>query len=397
VALFVFLAATVRADDDDILTRARALATSQQRGKALAMLEDYLTQHPGDTDARLLYGLVLSWEGQYDHARLALQNVLEAHPTYADAVLALTNVELWSGNPDQAEQVTRRFLEAEPNHLEVMKARARVLDKLKRVREAIGLLNSVLQQDPHNSEAADLRRAMKDEDRSWMSGATYNFIGYSDHSSSWQEESFNLRRGVYAGSLGFRFSRAQRWGESGTLSEVDWYPSLGRGTYAYVNAGYSPEHTLYPTYRGAVEIFRNLGRGFESSAGVNRLIFSTAHVTFFTGSLGRYHKSWYGSVRTYVTPGGDGTSFSVHFLGRRYFGDSQRYIGCRYGYGTSPFGVRSTNEIGILNSHSSNCEVNWTLANRVYFSVNSGVGREDRIERVGVFTYQYGLTFYFRF
>ena len=46
-----------------------ALATNGHRPEALQALEDYLHGSPHDPDARVLYGLVLSWEGRYDDAR----------------------------------------------------------------------------------------------------------------------------------------------------------------------------------------------------------------------------------------------------------------------------------------------------------------------------------------
>ena len=47
---------------------------------ALHILEERLAAAPRDVDARLLYGLVLSWEGRYDDARPVLQQVLSQAP-----------------------------------------------------------------------------------------------------------------------------------------------------------------------------------------------------------------------------------------------------------------------------------------------------------------------------
>ena len=85
------------AGQDDILTKARAAATSGRREEALRMLETHLGEVPRDVDARLLYGLVLSWEGRYDEARPVLQQVLTQAPAYTDARVALMNVEYLVG------------------------------------------------------------------------------------------------------------------------------------------------------------------------------------------------------------------------------------------------------------------------------------------------------------
>ncbi len=93
----LFTAPLRAAGQDDILTKARAAATSGRRAEALSMLETHLAEAPRDVDARLLYGLVLSWEGRYDEARPVLQQVLTQAPGYTDARVALMNVEYLVG------------------------------------------------------------------------------------------------------------------------------------------------------------------------------------------------------------------------------------------------------------------------------------------------------------
>src|SRR5687767_10015195 len=94
VALMV-LPAMARAQGD-VIALARTAAMEGRRVAALTMLEQHLAQSPADVDARLVYGLVLSWEGRYDDARRELQRVLAEAPGYADARSALANVDLWS-------------------------------------------------------------------------------------------------------------------------------------------------------------------------------------------------------------------------------------------------------------------------------------------------------------
>src|SRR5690242_1483408 len=74
--LFISFAAVLSATSepgDDLLSRARELAANHMRPEAIAMLEDYLREHPSDVDARVLCGLILSWEGRYNDAREQLR------------------------------------------------------------------------------------------------------------------------------------------------------------------------------------------------------------------------------------------------------------------------------------------------------------------------------------
>jgi hypothetical protein len=65
VTLLLILATVVCASAEDALSQARNAPT---RAEGLAILEKHLTDSPRDVDARLLYGLMLSWEARYGEA-----------------------------------------------------------------------------------------------------------------------------------------------------------------------------------------------------------------------------------------------------------------------------------------------------------------------------------------
>ena len=67
---------------ENILTRGRALFGQDQPQKALSLLNDYLRDNPGDSDARVLLGLICSWDKRYDEGRRAFAEVLRADPDY---------------------------------------------------------------------------------------------------------------------------------------------------------------------------------------------------------------------------------------------------------------------------------------------------------------------------
>jgi len=66
------------------------------------------------------------------------------------------------------------------------------------------------------------------------------------------------------------------------------------------------------------------------------LFFSSSDVTIYTATLGKYIGNYWISLRSFVTPGSDGTSASGFLQMRRYFSDPENYIGLRLGYGVSP-------------------------------------------------------------
>ena len=101
--LLVFATGAGVAAAQDVVSQAR---NAQTRAEGLAILEKHLSESPRDVDVRLVYGLMLSWEGRYDDARRELRRVLEQTPTYTDARVGLMNVEWWSNHlPAAREQV----------------------------------------------------------------------------------------------------------------------------------------------------------------------------------------------------------------------------------------------------------------------------------------------------
>src|SRR5439155_341590 len=137
----------------DPLVNARQLATTGRRSEALAQLSERLQSHPTDSDARIFYGIVLSWDGKYDEARAQLKQVLASSPQNSDALGALINVELWSGHPEEAEAAIQRALPADPINVRLLLTRVRTLKALNRTSDALWLVKDVLMLEPANEEA----------------------------------------------------------------------------------------------------------------------------------------------------------------------------------------------------------------------------------------------------
>ena len=382
---------------EDALKRAHDLAFHKQRTEALTLLEDYLRQTPGDTDARTFYGIVLSWEGRYDQARHELETVLERYPDHADALPALINVELWSNHPDKAEELARRALAKRPDDIALLMSQARALDNLERPNDALDVLHKLLDVDPNQPEARSLRDDLREGSRRWEGSVVQSYDWFDDGRPGWLESQVSLKyRMAGAGTVIARFSHASRFGLDSSLVEIDAYPRLRKGLYAYLNVGWSPDKKLYPGNRFGAELFQSLPHGMEVSGGLRSLGFSS-RVNVYTGSVSKYHGRWLLTARTYLTPDSTGDSYSLQFQGRRYFGDDTSYFGLRYGTGAAPTETGSLNEIEVLRSHVMGGELNWRLSRRWMLNFLGSHSLEDRIDQSRLGHNSASLTAYFRF
>jgi YaiO family outer membrane protein len=382
---------------EDALKRARELAFNQQRTEAMALLEGYLQQSPTDTDARTFYGIVLSWEGRYDQARKELETVLEQYPGHGDALPALINVELWSNHFGRAEELARRALAQRPNDTGLLMSQARALENLDRPNDALDVLGKLLELDPNQPQARGLRDELRDGQRRWEGSLTQSYDWFDDGRSGWLESQVSLKYlAPSVGSVIARFSEANRYGMNSSLVELDAYPRIRKGLYAYLNVGWSPDKRLYPGNRFGAELFQSLPYGMEVSGGLRSLGFSS-RVNVYTASVSKYQGHWLMTARTYLTPDSTGDSYSLQFQARRYFGDDTSYFAARYGTGGAPIISGSVNEIEVLRSHSMGGELNWRLARRWTLNFMGSHSLEDRVYQSRLGHNSTTIAAYFRF
>jgi YaiO family outer membrane protein len=346
VLAFVALVSMRVAAQDDVLAKARQAATSGHRADALHILEERLAAAPRDVDARLLYGLVLSWEGRYDDARPVLQQVLAQAPGYSDARVALMNVEYWSGRSSEARELADAILVTDPGN-----AQARV------VRERLTL-------------------------RPWEAGASYAVDSFDDGTGSWHEAAISLTRKTRVGSLILRGSRAERFDEEDQLGEVDFYPRFRPGTYAYISAGVTPDPVLYPRYRLAFDLYQSLGRGFELSGGARYLDFENP-ATIYAATLSKYIGNWMLTGKLYHVPGsGDLDSTSGHGGFRRYFGsDGTSFVGAAYSHGFNVEEVRNLVDFAAVHADTIRGEFDRKLNAPLRVYGSASVSRQERAAR----------------
>lgn len=308
VLLFVFLLMSGPAfAQGNAIERARQLAVSGQRRQALEILEQRVAADPRDIEAMTLYGIVLSWERDFARARRALLWVLLREPENHDARLALTNVEKWS----------------RPAAL------------------------------PASNEATI--------------GGTYDEFGNSD---PWREAHIALKHGFQFGPVTVRAAQAHRFGLDDQQLDLDWYPHLGSGRYAYLDVAYSPHARLYPRLRLGAELFQAFGRGFEASLGYRRLNFSAA-ANVYTASISKYYGDWLFTARDYRSE----TTNTLQGSIRRYLSGANNYLGLRFGRGASREDLRSITDIEVVDSFYAIGEARLGFRGPWFLHLAGGAGR----------------------
>lgn len=385
VALWVILTTPVlRAAD--VLAEARALSSGGHRPEAERLLEQSLRDSPGDPDYRVLYALMLSWDGRYDDARKQFEMVLEKHPDYSDAVRGLINVELWSGHPDRAERLAARQVEVKGPNSDLLLVQAKALIAQHRERDALDVLHRLLAYDPLYQPAADAERDLRESMNTWKVDYTHTYEVFQHMAGAWNENDLTVGRSTPIGSAFVTFMRADRYGLQSNLTELTWYPHIRPGTYAYVGFGYSNDGNLFPTYRIGAEIFQSLPAGMEASVGYRKFGFASG-TNMYTGSVGKYVGKWLLGTRFFISPDQLGSTKTIALSARRFLHHQGDYIDFRFGTGASPFDPRSLYELQNLKAVSGYVQLNKSLGPHLRWEMLAGMAFENRIWQASVEDY----------
>jgi len=402
LALLAAMSLPVMAQDQDVVTQARQLAYSgkEHRDQALVMLKAYLDKQD-DSDARTLYGTILSWQGRYDEARAQLAIVLAKSPTHGDALPAALNVEFWSGHPENADQLARTALAKEPDNVQWMLAEAKALRQMNRGRDADAVLDRVLVVDSRNKSAKTMRHeTTEDFSKRPEVAVSYAYDWFSDNRGPQHESTISFKEPTRLGSVIATTGRADRFGLSSYQTQLDFYPHIRPGMYANINVGYSHDANLYPRYRVGVDLFQSLGHGFEVSGGYRHLGFTNS-VDIYTFSVSKYYHSFLFTGRGYLVPGSTGLSGTGAVSARYFLGSegTHDYIEVGYHYGASPTVVQTITNISVLSSNKWLATYDKTIHHRFGFQINGSAGRvQQTISAVPhLWQFEVGLSLYYRF
>jgi YaiO family outer membrane protein len=362
-----------------VLREARAAVHDGHPAEAMRLLETHLKTSARDVDARLLYGLVLSWSGLYDDARRELERVLAQAPGYTDARVALANVEWWSHQYDRLHKVAGDGRRRDPEDARWLVYEARALEGLGRpadARQAVGL---ALARQPGNVQARALGERLDAQLRPWSTQFTQTFDWFDDNRATWQESALTIGRQTPIGTVLARTSYAERFGFSDTQFEIEAYPRIRPGTYGYVNVGGSVDRALYPRSRVGLELYQSLGRGFEASAGWRRLDFST-DTNIYVGTLTKYAGQWMLTGRAFYVPGELKDSSSYYGVARRYFGaDGTSFWGLSYGHGFSREEIRNASDLFLADADTLRGEFDLRLGRRLRAAASGSTSRQERM------------------
>lgn len=334
---------------DETYARARKLASAGQREAARQACLEALRRSPDYHDIRILLGRLDTWDHRYDEGRAAFRYVLERRPDYLDAREALMDLETWSDHPREALRVCEAGLALAPGSSDLLVRKARLLKATGDLPGALAAAQRAVAADPGNAAARALLQDLGELTQRDKLSLSYTYDHFDRTFDPWRTVTVAFTHRLDLGPVIARLNHANRFGETGDQVELDAYPHLAEGTYAYLNAGYSGD-SIFPRTRSGAELYHNFPRGIEASLGLRHLQFPGSGLTIYTGSLGKYWGNYLFTLRLNTTPGSAGSSKSGSLAIRRYFAEAEDYLTFTAGTGVAPDQPNANLE--ILNLHS---------------------------------------------
>ena len=386
---------TYNGNPDTSFETARNLAFNQQRKQAQDTLLNILTKYPDYHDIRSFLATTYSWDGEYKKARKEFVYILEKDSKNKNTWIAAIKNELWGNFPYLALEKTETALKIFPEDGELLYLKASAQEKTNNSLEALNTIQLVLDKNPEDQKAKDFKISLNKLLRKNTIGINASVDLYSSVFDPMQYYSFKYSRQTKYGSIIPKLNFNRRFNENGTQFEVDLYPKITKGLYAYLNFGLSNSF-LFPDIKYGAELYKSLPKSFEASLGFRTLKYSST-TNIYTGSIGWYAGNSYWSFRPYFTPGETGTSKSGTLTYRKYRSDADNYLGLSIGMGYSPeinqF-IFSANDAAIVNLKSQKFNAGYyftTSDKQNAWGAQFGVAHQEIIFDQGNFFWIYSL------
>lgn len=383
-------------DPDKAFEVAREMALNNQRKQAQDSLILILTKYPNYHDIRSFLASTYSWDGDYDKAKKEYKYILAHTPERITDWEAMITNELRSDSPLSALTLSAEALHRFPDNPDILYLKASAEDNSGQSVEALQTVEYLLAKAPEHEKALRFKNNLIDKLSRNTIGVKAAIDLYSEVFDPMQYYLLKYVRSTKYGSVHAKANINHRFSTTGVQFEVDMYPKITKGLYAYVNVGAS-NSSIFPKWRFGGELYKSLPKSFEASLGFRTLKYSS-FTTIYTGSVGWYTGNDYWSFRSYVTPGEPDTSISGTISYRKYRKNADNYFSIAVGMGFSPeiyrfYGEGNEDVMVNLDSQKLNLGYNFSSANnKNSWGFQAGVTRQEISFDPGSYFWIYSLS-----
>ena len=377
-------------DPDESLKQARTLAFEGKKEESIVLLNQIVEKYPNYVDVRMFLANVYTWNKQYNKAREVYEYLISKDEKNKEYWTGIIKNEYYADNLVKAMTYCFQGLNVYPLDPEITILKAKVQNAQSKPFEALKTTKDYLKENPKDSLVKAYQSSLKNDIATNTISISTGLDVFSDVFDPMRYYYLSYAKETNKGTVVARYNLNKKFETYGSQFEIDAYPSLGKGMYAYLNLGYSKSF-IFPDWRYGAQIYRNLPKAFDASIGFRTLRFGKNNVNIYTGSLGKYFGNSYVFFVPYLIPSDEGWSKSGSFTYRKYGANEDQYFGIRVSAGFSPeinrFGTDVlTNKIISLKAQSINLAYNFKVKNnRNLIGTNLGLEHQESIFDPGIY------------
>ncbi|HEY0771726.1 MAG TPA: YaiO family outer membrane beta-barrel protein [Sphingobacteriaceae bacterium] len=323
---------------DELFKLARTTAFDQKDyTKALELLNQALVINPEYLEIHTFKGRLYNWSNKPDSARIEFNHVLSIEPGNEDAISAYFDLEFQRNNLTKALELAEHGITSNPESEELLIRKAKALKALGRSIDALKITSDYLIKHPDNKEVITLNKEIKYTNFYNSVSAGYSFAYFDKRfNDPWHLAYLSAGTKTRYGSVNFIINYANRFNSNATEFELEAYPAITTGLYAYIGGGAQLSGSIYPKYRAGLSLYKSLPLGFEAEGGIRHLKFGTNTNVYIAGLL-KYIGNSYIGVRSYFSTVEEELNKSAIVTFRSFLSDDRNdYIGGSLGTGISP-------------------------------------------------------------
>ena len=146
---------------DELLFIARDFSFNKKYKTAKILCDYILNEFPNYTDARILKGRTLAWEGKYKESEASLISAMQRSPYYYDSYLAILDMYWWSGQDEKAIGVFSKALKNNLTNAEISYKMAKAHQRMNNLEQANKIMDSIIDVHPNNPEYKTFKGTLK--------------------------------------------------------------------------------------------------------------------------------------------------------------------------------------------------------------------------------------------
>jgi len=373
----LFMSGWSMAQVDSLKQEMQQLVEAEQYEQAL-QLGPLLLESSTDKKAAKLYLIrIKAWKGDWAKAELEALVLQAFHPEDAAITFFLTDLMYWQERYEEANEwlalsaksglPTNSFYTKKASiqlAQENWAAAQKSLDSISTPSPAAARL---LQQRIRQVRASKLKNALT---------VTHIYDSFTYDKSFWNRTSVSYKRETKVGPVLGIVNRSKRFDIEGFQVGLSAYPRWSKKAYSFASIAYS-DSPIYPDINGAISIFNQWSRHYETEFGFTYMEFDGAtKVWFHKASLSKYAGNTLINGGVMIIRTSEGLAYVQHLKFRQYLRNGKGYFSAEFGVGNTARDFQASNaynEVFQLSSKRATIGINRNLSPTLSIKASGGL------------------------